>query len=265
MPSSSRKRLGKFKATIFNPTLEEVQQIVADKDKHIAALESQIAALDEKLSSRSKTSVRVTTEPVEQQEGRRPSSRAPHGAAAIIGSKRITKDDESKIVERLSRAPQRERELPPIPGFCASSIDASGVEDLVARLGVADIERRNNKLRELEDTFLAQKEPTKLDSETLAACAVRLSCASLQKKREDVERMREELLSPVREHRRVITPSVLEGCTKRIFYDTVEHKQNTRQKLLDKYAGPIVPKTKLTAEQQKAAGDRLAVSPKRGT
>ena len=173
----------------------------------------------------------------------------------------LSREKQESMLQRLTRH-KKEPELPPIPGFVQKSIDADTVSQMVSRLAEADLEVRKTKQDELVETLRqplkSATKPCTLDPDELAASANRLSQTKHAK--DNIEKLREERLSPTMVAKRVVDKAAIQDCTGRLYEKTLERKKETMEKIIKTYVESTAPKStgKLSKEKQKAMADRLS-------
>jgi hypothetical protein len=221
-----------------------ISLVLQKKEERIKQLEQLIATLETKMTAQ-KVEQKKTTEKV------------------------LSKTTESAMVARLAQSPKRPAYQPPkeLEKTLANCkpIPADVREAMVSRLCTDDIATRRQRAEEREQAEQAKVfemvKNVKLSPQVLSETAQRLCNKELENRQTKIAKLRGELQTPAKMHRRKLSPERVQDLGKRLH----DKSQSDKEEMMNALRAELCadpPRRVLSPEQLKAMGDRLC-SPKK--
>lgn len=252
-PSPSVERRSHSSMSRSMTSLDFVQDRIGEHERRIAELEKLVSDLSVN------TSGKVA-----------PPTPVPGHSGGEKKPKVLSTEQDEAMLRRLTRPKKlHDEELPDIPGFKATSIDAETLEELVDRLGQRDIDRRRDKAADVEQTEIdnlpltrLQEDrgmTTRLELSQQEAMGKRLCDDYMTKKNQKVQRMRAVLVEENLGAEKEYEGDVAAAVTERVYNNSVAKKAEVRGKMAERYLTPTeLPKKKLSKEAQLKMAERLS-------
>lgn len=159
-------------------------------------------------------------------------------------SKKLSRDELEKAVERLSRAPTPSVVLEPIPQVINHpKLTAEQLAESAARMCNGAVEAKHQSVAALEQRFLVDKRPKSVMSyEERDASVARLYNGSVKAAETKLEALKKQYL-----HKGVVAPkdkTMVDHSIQHLFYEEKERNAQRRKSLHEKYVAPTGPKVK---------------------